>query len=159
MAIFIFKIIAVVVRTVAKPLISWATYYNRLKLQESNSKYMYLKKYINWLGQMTNYYNTKLNRKVFNLSKTDPIKKLSEDKAIEKGAEFTSEVLIYSILLTIPILEWWRQSKINSIKEEMKDTGIKRLRIDAECLHQQNKKLKKELKEIKDIITELNNNI
>jgi hypothetical protein len=159
MAILIFKVLALVIRTVAKPLISWASYYNRIKLQESNHKYMFVKEYIIWFGQMTNYYNTKFNRKFFKLPSSDPIKKLSEDKAIEKGAEFISEVIIYTILLSIPIFEWWRQSKIASIKEEMKDTNIKRMRIDVELISKQNSKLKKELKEIKEILKEINNKL
>ena len=159
MAIFIFKIIAVVIRTVAKPLITWATYYNRIKLQEPNSKYIFLREYILWIGQMTNYYNTRLNRKVFKLPATDPIKKLTDDKAIEKGAEFASEVLIYTILLSLPILEWWRQSSITKLKEEMKETGIKRMRVDAELLGQQNSKLKSELKELKGLLCEINSKL
>lgn len=159
MAIFIFKIIAVVIRTVAKPLITWATYYNRIKLQEPNSKYIFLRKYILWIGQMTNYYNTRLNRKVFKLPATDPIKKLTDDKAIEKGAEFASEVLIYTILLSLPMLEWWRQSSISKLKDEMKETGIKRMRVDAELLGQQNSKLKSELKELKGLLCEINSKL
>lgn len=159
MAIFIFKVIALVVRTVAKPLITWATYYNRIKLQESNHKYIFMKEYIIWFGQMTNYYNTKLNRKVFKLPTNDPIKKLSDDKAIEKGAEFLSEIIIYTILLAIPIMEWWRQNKISKKKEEIKDISIKRLRLDVELLNEENVKLKKDLKFMKDILIEINNKL
>ncbi len=159
MAIFIFKILALVVRTVAKPLITWATYYNRIKLQESNHKYIYLKEYIIWIGQMTNYYNIKFNRKFFKLPSNDPIKKLTDDKAIEKGSEFVSEIIIYTVLLSIPIFEWWRQSKIAKIKEEMKDTSIKRMRIDVELLSDENSKLKKELKEVKLLLEHINNKL
>jgi len=156
MAIILFKILALVVRTVAKPLITWATYYNRIKLQESNHKYIFIKEYIVWTGQMTNYYNTKFNRNFFKLPASDPIKKLTEDKAIEKGAEFVSEIIIYTILLSLPIFEWWRQNKISTIKAEIKETGIKRMRIDIELLSEENGKIKKELKSMKKILLELN---
>lgn len=159
MAIFIFKVIALVVRTVAKPLITWATYYNRIRLQESNHKYIFMKEYIIWLGQMTNYYNTKLNRKVFKLPSNDPIKKLSEDKAIEKGAECLSELIIYTILLSIPIMEWWRQSKISKLKEEIKEQSVKRIQQDVELLNEENKRLKKELKNVKEILMQINNKL
>jgi hypothetical protein len=159
MAIFIFKIIAVVVRTVAKPLITWATYYNRIKIMESNYKYEYIKEKIIWIGQISNYYNTKFNRKVFRLPSTDPIKKLSDDKAIEKGAEFISEFLIYSILLSIPILEWWRQSNISKVKEEIKETSIKRMRNDIEIILDQNSSFKEQLKEIRFILNTLNDKL
>jgi len=159
MAIFIFKIIALVIRTVAKPFITWTTYYNRLKLQEPDFKYKFIRDYTIWFGQMTNYYNTKFNRKFFKLPATDPIKKLTDDKAIEKGAEFLSELFIYSILISLPVLEWWRQSKINKIKEEMKEIGLKRMRIDVELLMKENADYKKELKEIKKILTEINSKL
>jgi hypothetical protein len=159
MAIFIFKILALVIRTVAKPLITWATYYNRLKLQEPDFKYKIVRDYTIWFGQMTNYYNTKFNRRFFKLPATDPIKKLTDDKAIEKGAEFLSEFFIYSILISLPVLEWWRQSKINKIKEEMKEIGLKRMRIDAELLMKENEEYKKELKQIKKVLIEINSKL
>jgi hypothetical protein len=154
MAIIIVKIIAVLVRTVAKPLITWVTYYNRIKIQE-NPEYKFIKNRMMWVGQMTNFYNIKLNRKLFKISPYDPIKKLAEDKALEKGAEFLSEILIYTILLSIPIFEWWRQSKINEIKNEMTQTGLKRLRIDIEVMEKDNERMRKELKILKDKINEL----
>jgi hypothetical protein len=159
MAIFIFKILALVIRTTAKPIITWATYYNRLKLQESNKKNHYIRKYIIWIGQITNYYNTKFNRKFFRLPSSDPIKRLTDDKAIEKGAEVASEILIYTILLSLPILEWWRQSKINKAKEEMKEIGLKRLRIDVELLSEENQKFKEDLKIMKNLLSEINSKL
>ena len=159
MAIFIFKIIAVVVRTTAKPLISWATYYNRIKLQEPNYKNVFIKEKIIWIGQIVNYYNTKFNRKVFRIPQSDPIKKLVDDKAIEKGAEFLSEILIYSILLSIPVFEWYRQSKITKIKEEMKETGIKRMRRDINLMRESNLRLKNELDELKNLLSEISNKL
>lgn len=159
MAIFVFKILALVIRTVAKPLITWATYHHRMKLLEQNYKNGFIKEKIMWIGQITNYYNTKFNRKVFRLPTGDPIKKLTDEKAIEKGAEFLSELLIYSILLAIPIAEWWRQSKINQLKEEIKKNGVRRMRHDIELISKDNNKLKNELKELKAILVNLNNKI
>jgi hypothetical protein len=159
MAIFIFKVIAIIVRTIAKPLISWASYYKRMQLQEPNSKFQYLRRRIIWLGQMTNYYNTKLNRKLFRLPAHDPIKMLTEEKAIEKGSEFFSEFLIYGVLLMIPISEWYRQNKINKTKEFVKEQGIRRLRNDIDGIIIENKKIKSELKEIKNILVQINSKI
>jgi hypothetical protein len=158
MAIFIFKVLAVVIRTTAKPLISWATYYNRIKLQE-NPKNVFIKERIIWLGQMTNYYNAKFNRLVFRLSPNEPIKKLTDDKAIEKGSEFFSEILIYAILLAIPILEWLRQYKLNKIKNEILDNGIKRMRIDIELMLKENERKRSELEELKNYLESLKRKI
>ena len=80
-------------------------------------------------------------------------------KAIEKGAEVASELIIYTILLSIPILEWWRQNKINKIKEEMKEIGIKRLRADVELLSEENGRLKKNLKVMRSLLSEINSKL
>ena len=121
MAILVFKFVTLIVRTIAKPLISWVTYYKRLKLQEQNPKLAFIKNKVVWVGQVVNYYNIKINRKLFRLSTTEPIKPLSEEKAIEKGAEFLSEFLVYSILISLPVIEWLRQNKITKENEFSKE--------------------------------------
>jgi hypothetical protein len=156
MAIFIFKIMTLLVRTIAKPLISWASYYKKLKLQQAEYKDHWVRHQVANVGQVVNYYNTKINRKMFKLSTTDPIKLLSEEKAIEKGAEFISEFLIYTILITLPVLEWIRQTKINKMKEQVKEQGIRRMKNDLEKILCENKELREHLIGLKLIIEELN---
>lgn len=159
MAILLFKVVTLVVRTVAKPLISWVTYYNRLKLQEKNSKLAFIKNEIVWIGQVVNYYNIKINRKLFRLSTLEPIKPLSEDKAIEKGAEFLSELLIYSILIALPVLEWYRQSNINKEAEFLKEQEIRRMKNDIFALTHENEELIAKIDEIKMLMKEINDKI
>lgn len=159
MAILIFKVVTLVVRTVAKPLISWVTYYNRLKLQEKNSSLKFIKNEIIWTGQVVNYYNIKINRKLFRLSNTEPIKLLSEEKAIEKGAEFLSELLIYSILIVLPVMEWFRQSKANKEAESLKEQEIRRMKNDIFALAHENGELIAKIDEIKMIMKEIKDKI
>jgi len=157
MAILVFKVVTLVVRTIAKPLISWVTYYNRLKLQEQKSNLVFLKNKIVWIGQAYNYYNIKINRSLFRLSKSDPIKPLSEDKAIEKGAEFISEFLVYSILITLPVLEWYRQAKITKEADYLKDQELRRMTNDILALKEQNNQIKAKVEELQMFIKEINN--
>ncbi len=159
MAILLFKVVTLVVRTVAKPFITWISHYNKIKLQEQNSKLKFIKNRIVWIGQVSNYYNIKMNRKLFRLSNNEPIKSLSEDKAIEKGAEFLSEVFIYAILITLPVLEWYRQNKITKEQEFLKDLEIRRMRNDTIALKEQNNDLKAKISELRDLIKEINNKI
>jgi hypothetical protein len=159
MAIFIFKVLALLVRTIAKPMISWATYYKRIKLQQVEYKDHWIRHQVANLGQIVNYYNTKLNRKMFKLSATDPIKLLPEEKAIEKGAEFISEFLIYTILISLPVFEWYRQSRISKHKELVKERGIKRMKNDLEKILCENQELRKNLGELKIVLEELNTKI
>ena len=156
MAILLFKVFTVIVKTTAKPIIQWVTYYKRLKLQEPNSKFKVIKEKIIWVGQFINFYNVKINRRLFSLSKTEPIKSLSEDKAIEKGSEFISELLVYSIVLSLPIMEWIRQNKINKQNEFIKEEGIRKIKYDIYHLHLQNVLLKIKLDKLKNNLEELN---
>ena len=124
-----------------------------MKLQEPHSQYQYLKSKIIWVGQMTNYYSTRINRKLFQLPSADPIKKLTDDKAIEKGAEFISEILIYSVLLALPILEWKRQSNINKIKDEITERGLARMKKDIELISKENSNIRNDIIYIKEVIS------
>jgi hypothetical protein len=155
MAIFIFKIMTLLVRTIAKPMISWASYYKRIKLQQAEYKDHWIRHHVANVGQVVNYYNTKINRKMFKLSTTDPIKLLSEEKAIEKGAEFVSEFLIYAVLISLPVFEWIRQSRINKLKEQVKEQGIRRMKNDLERILCENKELRGHLNELKTVLEEL----
>src|SRR5689334_23167338 len=99
MAILFFKLLNIAVRTLARPLINWVSYYNRIKIQESNSKVtIFVRNKLVSLGQNFNYYNILLNRKIFGLTKEQAIKPLTADKALERGAELISEFIVYTIL-------------------------------------------------------------
>jgi len=159
MSILVFKFVTLIVRTIAKPLISWLTYYNRLKMKEQNAKFAFVKNRIINIGQLGNYYNIKINRKLFRLSSREPIKPLTEEKAIEKGAEFLSEFIVYSILISLPVLEWYRQSLISKEIENQKEHEIKNIKSDLGELTKQNNVLREKLNELKFIMSEISNRI
>ncbi len=127
MSTFFFKVMNLVVRTIAKPIISWVTHYKKLKFkEESQSKFQnYIRNKLIWTGQTWNHYNILINRKLFKISTgSTTIAELTEDKALEKGAEFLSEFLVYSILLIVPIIEFIRLSKISKKKELEKENYL-----------------------------------
>lgn len=159
MSNIVLKFMTLVVRTIAKPLISWVTYYNKLKLVEQNAKFAFIKNRIINIGQITNYYNIKINRKLFRLSSKEPIKPLSEEKAIEKGAEFVSEFIVYSILISLPVIEWYRQSLISKEVERQKELEVQKIRSDLNALAQQNKVIKEKLSELKFLMSEISDRI
>ena len=118
MSIVLIKIATIVIKTVAKPIISWLTHYNKLVLKESTHKEIdIIKNKLNNLGQNYHYYQTKFNRKILKLNTMDPIKLLPEDKAIERGVEFLSEIFLYTIMIGIPI---WELSKNSNTKQKEK---------------------------------------
>lgn len=155
MAIIVFKVITLFVKGLAKPLISWVTHYKKLKLKESNPNVDFIKNRILWIGQFINYYNIKINRKLFRLDNSSPIKALSEEKAIEKGAEFVSEVFIYAIVITLPVLEWLRISQISRKERYLKEQEIRRIKNDINALSDQNLQLQAKLDELKYLIAQI----
>lgn len=121
MAILFFKIVSIAVRTLARPVINWVTYYNRMKMQESENKIaVFIRDKLISLGQNFHYYNSVLNRKIFGLTKEQTIKSLTKDKALERGAELISEFVVYSILITLPMIEILRSYR-STLKKEKKD--------------------------------------
>lgn len=161
MAVFVFKILSIAIRTLARPLINWVTYYNRLKVQESKNKSaVFIKDKLIQLGQSTNYYNILLNRKIFGLTKdTSVIKKLNPDKALEKGAEIISEFFVYSILLTIPIYEMIKSYKSNKIKDEQKKQHIVNMQNDVDLIIEKNIVSENSIKEIKLSLLNIKNKL
>ena len=62
MSVFLFKALTLMVKTLARPIINWLSYYNRLKIQESDKKSLiFFRTRLISLGQNFHYYNTKFN--------------------------------------------------------------------------------------------------
>lgn len=151
-----FKLITLVIRTIAKPLVSWLSYYNRLKLQQTQSGFSKLVRgRLIWIGQTVNYYNTIINRKIFKISSTTSVTELSEEKALEKGAETISEFIVYSILIIIPIAEFLRQSKLSKKKELQKETYINQIKNELDLAIIDNQDILNEIEEIKTQINQI----
>jgi hypothetical protein len=151
-----FKLITLVIRTIARPLVNWVSYYNKLKLQQKESRFSKLVRgRLISIGQTTNYYNTLINRKLFKLSSSSSITELSEDKALEKGAEVLSEIFVYSILIILPIAEWIRQSKISKKKEMEKERKLKEMENELDEVIKENSEIIKEINDIKLLISEI----
>ncbi len=150
-----FKVMNLVVRTIAKPLVSWVTHYKKLQFkEESQSKFQkFSHKKLIWAGQTFNYYNVLINRKLFKISTGGTtIPELSEEKALERGAEIIGEILVYSLLILIPFLEWLRLSKISKKKELQKENFIKETRIMLDEVMKESIEIDKELIEIKVLV-------
>lgn len=155
MSLFVFKIITLVVRTLAKPMIAWVTHYKKLALmnQESEINKFWRNRLIN-LGNRVDYFNIYINRRILGL-KFEHHKKLSNDKALERGAEFFSELLVYSILISLPVIEYIRQSKINKETEFIREKGLRRMNNDMNEIHKQNEKVNDSVDEILKVLKEI----
>ncbi len=160
MAVFFFKIFSIAIKTLARPLINWVTYYNRLKVQESNHKVaIFIRNKLISTGQNFHYYNTLLNKKIFGLTKETTIKTLSEDKALERGAEFISEVIVYSILLTLPIYEMIKSYKSTQQKEKKKKDYLNKMQTDLDMMIESHIINKNSIQDIKNKLKEIDSNL
>lgn len=137
------------VRTCAKPIIEWVVK-NKKDEIVGNSGYGYLGKTLSFIGQKTNFYSMKFNRKVFKISNFTEIKPLSNEKALEKGTEIVTEILIYSILIVLPILEWRRQTKANLKKEIKEKEEMDKLYEKVFSLRREEKILEIKLSELRE---------
>jgi hypothetical protein len=161
MSMFIFKLITLIIRTIARPMITWVTYYNKLKLQQqTKGKFsIWVRSNLIWIGQTTNYYNIVINRKLFKISTNTAVTNLTEEKALERGAEAVTEFFVYSILIILPIFEMIRQSKIAKQKEAIKEDGIKEMKYELEDAIEENNKIKAEIVEIKFLVSGISNKL
>jgi len=149
-----FKVFSLFVRTATKPLITWVTYYKKSQIKETDSAISrYFASRLKWLGQITHYYNTKLNRRFFKISNNTTeieIKPLSEDRALDRGAEIFGEILIYTILLTLPVFEMIRQYKNAAKKEKIKEDFLANMRKDVDKLVIDNEEITYKIREVKE---------
>jgi hypothetical protein len=160
MAVFVFKVFTIAIKTLARPLINWVTYYNRLKMQESEHKFaVFTRNKLIRIGQTLNYYNSLLNKKIFGLTKETTIKTLTPDKALERGAELISEIVVYSILLSLPVYEMIKSFKTNKIKNEKKKEYLLNIQRDCQDMVELRSKNLKNLNEIKMKLKKLDEEI
>ena len=160
MSVFLLKALTLMVKTLARPLINWVSYYNRLRIQESNKTHViFIRNKLITLGNTFHYYNTAFNRKIFKLSDKQPIKPLADDKALERGAELISETVVYSILLIIPTLEMIRSYKNSKKKEEEKKQNLIKIQKNVEKLVENHNRSMSDVFELKELVNKLNNQI
>jgi hypothetical protein len=154
---FFFKLMTLIIRTIAKPMVSWVSHYNKLKLQQqATSKFgIWAKDNLVWLGQTTNYYNILINRKLFKISSNTAVTSLTDEKALERGAEAVSEFIVYSILIILPIAEMIRQSRISKQKESAKEKYIKEMKYELEDVIDENILIRAEIEDIKKIVNDI----
>jgi hypothetical protein len=151
MSVLLFKLLSIAAKTLARPMINWLSYYNRMKIQESkNILAIFMRNRLVFLGQNFHYYNTLFNRKIFGLSKEQAIKPLTTDKALERGAELITEGIVYFLLLILPVIEMVKSYKLNKVKELKKKQGLIDIQNKVYCLVETNDFNEKNIYEIKD---------
>lgn len=109
----IFKLVSLIIRLFTKPM----TNYFKQSLKTNKIEKPFIRSVIIELGQKYNRWNIKITRSFSGMGGTDYIKPLSDDKALDSGAEFIGEILAYGTLLTWGIYEVNKLSKDTKVKE------------------------------------------
>lgn len=138
MAIFIVKFVIILIKSTAKPVVNWFTHYNRLAIKEykgSNSNNV--KNFLKIIGQFYYVYLTKFNRRILKVKTNTPIRLLPEEKAVDKGIEILSELLLYTIILGIPVYELLTGAKYKKKEKLIEEKLLMRVKtaikyIDAD---------------------------
>ncbi len=150
--LFILKVVSLVARIAARPVVDWIVHYKKQDIHTQGADFNnFLRRRCYIIGQHINYYQTKINRRMYNLPR-DTIKLLPEKRAIDKGAEFIGEFILYSILLTLPVFEWIRASKESKEAEFNKNKNLRRIKNDMNYIKEENNTLKQKLEELSQIL-------
>ena len=149
MSSLFFKLVAVSVRTIAKPTITWIVRNNTNVIKAGGKKESISHRFFVSVGQKYNYLNVKINRKIFSLPDFEPVKKLSKERALENGVEFVSEFLLYFVLLSLPFIEYYRTWLKNAEKEKEKKNEVKRLFKEIDILIEEYKNKESVIGELK----------
>ncbi|KAL3319253.1 Optic atrophy 3 protein [Cichlidogyrus casuarinus] len=116
----VFKLGALAAKQLSKPLA------NYIKIQAKN--YAFFRKYIcSPPAQIYHFWETKLKLKLLGIPPPAEVAKLSEENAVDLGAEMLGEIIIFSVGSILVIWEYKRQVKNAQNKEELLNTTVHEL--------------------------------
>ena len=81
------------------------------------------------------------------------VKPLKEEKAIEMGAEFIGEAFIYTVAISVVLLEYWRSSRKEAILEAEQDKDIDILKDKMKNMEDALKKIETRIKMLNTLVT------
>lgn len=100
----LFKLFSLFVRILARPVITKTKAHTTSKLENTKIRAFFL-----WWGNRAHRVNVMINRKFLKLdTKEYKVQELSESAALELGVETFYEVLIYTLILGLPLIEIYR---------------------------------------------------
>lgn len=148
MVIPLFKVVAVVGKTFAKPFVAMA----KQSVKKNNNSFM-TRNFI-WMGHKAHYFEMIINKKFFGMKiDADRMKKLSDEDAMEYATSFFLEVVfLYGLILGIAILEIKKAAESSAKDKEEKE----RIKSAVANLEQEVIATKNLLLQLKDSIPNVN---
>ena len=152
MAHFLFRVFNHLIKTFARPFITMLTSRNKIYFKSQQEAKGFIGFLINkfiYVGNFSQHINNKINQRFFNIHKHE---NLSKEKALEKGIEFVSEAFIYSLILSIPIYEYYKISLDSKKKLNEKKKRLEFMISEIDRLSNKNSELLEELLLIREKI-------
>lgn len=142
----IFKVVSLVIRLFTKPFSS----YLKQSLKLGNVKNTYLQTFIIYLGQKYHVINIRITRRLSNVGGDFYIKPLTEEKALDSGADFIGEIIAYGTLFFWGIYEVNKLSKDTKKKEKALNDTIAGLHAEIQGVQSHYKAMMDEIEKIKE---------
>jgi len=142
----LFKVFSLVVRVFSRPLINYTKRYHIGRKADSHDL---LRRFFIFVGNYYNRLETKINKKFLKIPNADEIfvKPLSDDVAIEKGVEFFYEIVLYSILISLPLYEMWQAQESANQKNKELAERLDRIESDIKVVREKEAEDDKALKD------------
>lgn len=143
----LFKVVSLLIRLFTKPISN----YLKSSLKLKNDHHPVIKRTILNLGQFYHNINIRIQRRLMNMTSTDTyIKPLSDEKALDSGAEFIGEILAYGTLITWGIYEVNKYSNEAKAKEHANSQVLANIHARIQGIEANNQDLLKIINEIKE---------
>ncbi|XP_033127098.1 optic atrophy 3 protein homolog [Anneissia japonica] len=114
------KLVSLAMKQVSKPLAK--------RIQSLAKRNNFLRRYICMPpAQLHHWLEINLKMRSLGLGNPKKVERLSEDAAVELGAEMLGEGIVFSVAVGTIVFEYWRQSKKDEQHEDIQTEGIKQL--------------------------------
>ncbi|OMJ65294.1 hypothetical protein SteCoe_38568 [Stentor coeruleus] len=142
------KIASLLIKLFTKPVSN----YLKASLKVGGAKRPRSQKFLIYFGQKYHRFNVKLTRSLSNMSSTNYIKPLCDEKALDSGAEFIGELIAYGTLMTWGIYELNRLNRDAKIKEQKVLNILSSLQSSLATLNEDYDKFFDEVQKIREEI-------
>ncbi|XP_078001029.1 optic atrophy 3 protein homolog [Glandiceps talaboti] len=124
----LFKLGSLAIKQISKPIA------NALKMTAKTNEF-FRKNICMPPAQLYHWSEINIKMRILGLGKAKSVKPLSEQSAVELGAEIIGETFIFTVGVGILVAEYWRQARNEQHKEDKQNDSILELQSQVEELH------------------------
>jgi hypothetical protein len=118
-----YKAFSLILRVLSRPILN----HTKKVHSSGEAQSMQMRRFFILMGNFYHRYDSAINRRFLKVESSFAHKPLSEELALEKGIEFTYEILFYCIVIGLPFYEIWRAAEESAEKSAEIDRKLTRL--------------------------------